>query len=153
MGGRVLSERCLANHWDFFQENQSTEGPHMLTACLRPETRSILVPEDTETLRKIWTSKQFCFSQDVIHITYIVWFECEMYLLYGLLCLNTWFEQLVRLCGKVVDLLKKKACRRNRIHGEGPAMFVYSLFPDGGFSVTKCLLFCLLQVGLYPIKP
>lgn len=49
----MLSERCLANHWDFFQENQFTEGPHMLTACLRPETRSILVPEDTETLRKI----------------------------------------------------------------------------------------------------
>lgn len=48
----MLSERCLANHWDFFQENQSTEGPHMLTARLRPETRSILVPEDTETLRK-----------------------------------------------------------------------------------------------------
>lgn len=36
---------------------------------------------------------------------------------------------------------------------EGPAMFIYSLLLDGGLSVTKYLLFCLLQqVGVYPNK-
>lgn len=58
----------------------------------------------------------------------MVWFECEMYLLYGLLCLNTWLEQLMGLCGKVLDLSKKKAYRRNRIHVGRPShVYLFSV--------------------------